>query len=516
MHTPDLMEKVISLCKRRGFVFQSSEIYGGLNGVFDYGPLGVELKRNLKNAWWQAMIHHRDDVVGLDSGILMHSMVWKASGHADSFSDPFVKCPACSRHFRLDKVFEEIQTSPWFQALAKSMEKPQDAGFLLRWAKGPGKSLAPNLSLVKDPEVTFSYIADLHLAFKGATLKFEDFVRRLGSDDRGIAHTPCPNCGASLPDEGVAANLMLKTSLGPVEETAEKVYLRPETAQGIFVNFTNVLDSTHRKLPFGIAQTGKSFRNEVTTKNFIFRSREFEQMEIEYFCRPEQAEKFYQEWIETRFNWYLSLGLNQEKLRHRMHANDELAHYAAGCTDIEYLFPFGWSELEGIANRGDYDLKQHAKFSGKDLQYQDPVTNEKFYPHVIEPSGGCDRGTLAFLVDAYHEEVVKDSTRVVMKFHPKLAPIKVAVLPLLKKNDGIVALAKKIKSELQKDIVCVYDDSAAIGKLYRRQDEVGTVFCVTVDVQSLEDGQVTVRHRDTMLQERISVERLHQYLKERL
>jgi glycyl-tRNA synthetase len=319
---------------------------------------------------------------------------------------------------------------------------------------------------------------------------------------------------------------MLKTSLGPVEETAEKVYLRPETAQGIFVNFANVVDATHRKLPFGIGQIGKSFRNEVTTKNFIFRSREFEQMEIEYFCRSEQAQACYEQWIKDRMDWYLSLGLNKDKLRLRPHANTELAHYAAGCTDIEYLFPFGWSELEGIANRGAYDLTQHAKFSGCDLQYQDPVTLEKFYPHVIEPSGGCDRGTLAFLVDAYHEEVIpakegapadaKENVRVVMKFHPKIAPIKVAVLPLLKKNEGIVALAKKIKKDLQRDIVCVYDDSAAIGKLYRRQDEVGTCFCVTVDVQSLEDGQVTVRHRDTMLQERIAVDRLHQYLKDQL
>jgi glycyl-tRNA synthetase len=309
---------------------------------------------------------------------------------------------------------------------------------------------------------------------------------------------------------------MLKTSLGAMEDTSSVVYLRPETAQGIFVNFANVIDSTHRKLPFGIAQIGKSFRNEITPGNFTFRTREFEQMEIEYFCRPEQALAKYEEWIQARFSWYSDLGIKKENLKLRVHDKDELAHYAAGCTDVEYNFPFGWSELEGIANRGDYDLKQHSQFSGKDLQYQDPVTNEKFFPHVIEPSGGCDRGTLAFLVDAYHEETVNDTLRVVMKFHPKLAPIKVAVLPLLKKNEGIVALAKKIKSELQKDIVCVYDDTAAIGKLYRRQDEVGTVFCVTVDVQSLEDKQVTVRFRDTMQQERIPVERLLGYLKEKL
>jgi len=430
----DLMDKIVALAKRRGFIFQSSEIYGGLNGAWDYGPLGSELKRNVKNAWWQAVVHFRDDVVGLDASILMHPMTWKASGHTDNFADMLVECKKCNKRLRPDH----------------------------------------------------------------------------------IQNGKCPQCGNTTFSEPRAFNLMLKTSLGAMEDSSSVVYLRPETAQGIFVNFPNVIDSTHRKLPFGIAQIGKSFRNEITPGNFTFRTREFEQMEIEYFCRPEQALAKYEEWIQARFNWYIDLGMKKENLKLRVHDKDELAHYAAGCTDVEYKFPFGWSELEGIANRGDYDLKQHAQFSGKDLQYQDPVTLEKFFPHVIEPSGGCDRGTLAFLVDAYHEETVNDTLRVVMKFHPKLAPIKVAVLPLLKKNEGIVALAKKIKSELQKDIVCVYDDTAAIGKLYRRQDEVGTVFCVTVDVQSLEDKQVTVRFRDTMQQERIPLENLSQYLKERL
>ena len=434
MAQPDLMEKIVALAKRRGFIFQSSEIYGGLNGAWDYGPLGSELKRNVKNAWWQSVVHFRDDVVGLDAAILMHPTTWKASGHTDNFADMLVECKKCNKRLRPDH----------------------------------------------------------------------------------IQHGKCPQCGNTTFSEPRAFNLMLKTSLGAMEDSSSVVYLRPETAQGIFVNFANVIDSTHRKLPFGIAQIGKSFRNEITPGNFTFRTREFEQMEIEYFCRPEQAPAKYEEWIQARFNWYIDLGMKKENLKLRVHDKDELAHYAAGCTDVEYNFPFGWSELEGIANRGDYDLKQHAKFSGKDLQYQDPVTLEKLYPHVIEPSGGCDRGTLAFLVDAYHEETVNDTLRVVMKFHPKLAPIKVAVLPLLKKNEGIVALAKKIKSELQKDMVCVYDDTAAIGKLYRRQDEVGTVFCVTVDVQSLEDKQVTVRFRDTMLQERISLDRLSGYLKEKL
>lgn len=439
----DLMEKIVGLCKRRGFIFQSSEIYGGLNGAWDYGPFGAELKRNLKNAWWQSVVSWREDMVGLDCSILMHPKTWEASGHVANFVDQMVECKKCNKRLRPDH----------------------------------------------------------------------------------LNNGRCPQCSSTTFSEPRAFNLMLKTFLGAMEDSSATVYLRPETAQGIFVNFPNVIDSTHRKLPFGVAQIGKSFRNEITPGNFTFRTREFEQMEIEYFCRPEDAPQKYKDWVQARYQWYIDLGIRKENLQLREHAQDELAHYAAGCTDVEYKFPFGWSELEGIANRGDYDLKQHAQFSGQDLQYKDPVTQEKFYPHVIEPSGGCDRGTLAFLVDAYHEETLpakagaadgESNKRVVMKFHPKLAPIKVAVLPLLKKNDGIVAMAKKIKSELQKDIVCVYDDTAAIGKLYRRQDEVGTVFCVTVDVQSLEDKQVTVRHRDTMQQERISVERLREYLREKL
>lgn len=427
------MEKIVSLCKRRGFIFQSSEIYGGLASAWDYGPLGVELKRNVKNAWWKTVVHDRDDVVGLDTSILMHPQTWKASGHTENFADILIECKKCNKRFRQDQI-------------------------------------------------------------KGK----------------------CPNCGANDFADGRGFNLMLKTSLGAVEDEGSITYLRPETAQGIFVNFKNVCDTTRKRLPFGIAQIGKSFRNEITPGNYTFRTREFEQMEIEYFTRPEDAEKFHQQWIDDRFNWYLNLGMKKENLRLRKHGEDELAHYAAGCTDVEYNFPFGWSELEGIANRTDYDLKQHAKFSGQDLQYQDNVTNEKLYPYVIEPSGGCDRATLAFLVDAYQEEEVKGEIRIVLKLSKELAPTKVAVLPLLKKNDGIVALAQAIKKDLQKDLTTVYDDTAAIGKLYRRQDEVGTFFCVTVDVQSLEDQQVTVRSRDTMQQERINVERLKEYLSEKL
>ncbi|MCX5703379.1 MAG: glycine--tRNA ligase, partial [Candidatus Omnitrophica bacterium] len=325
----------------------------------------------------------------------------------------------------------------------------------------------------------------------------------------------CPECGGQL-TESRPFNLMFKMQQGPIEDAGDLIYLRPETAQGMFVNFQNILDSKHPKLPFGLAQIGKAFRNEITPGNFTFRTREFEQMEIEYFVRPEEADKKLQEWIEARFSWYLGLGIREENLRKRPHAKDELAHYALACTDIEYNFPFGWSELEGIANRTDFDLKQHAKTSGRDLGYFDDLKKEKFYPYIIEPSGGVDRSVLAFLADAYYEEKVKDDLRVVLKLHKDLAPTKVAVLPLLRNRPEIVELAKKIAADLKKSFITVYDDTGAIGKLYRRQDEVGTLYCVTVDVQSLEDRQVTVRDRDTMKQERIGVDRLKEYLKDKL
>ncbi|HOX55077.1 MAG TPA: glycine--tRNA ligase [Candidatus Omnitrophota bacterium] len=432
MPQENLMDKIVSLCKRRGFVFQSSEIYGGLSNSWDYGPLGAELKRNVKNAWWKSVVQARDDVVGLDAAILMHPKTWEASGHTQSFSDILVDCKKCKKRFRKDKI--------------------------------------------------------------GDT---------------------CPDCGSKDFTEGRAFNLMLKTYLGPVEDASALSYLRPETAQGIFVNFSNVLNSARKKLPFGIAQIGKSFRNEVTPGNFTFRTREFEQMEIEYFVEPKDADKFYEYWVEQRFNWYLNLGLNKNNLKKREHQKDELAHYAKACTDVEYNFPFGWSELEGIANRTDFDLRQHAKFSGQKLTVPDLKENDG-YPYIIEPSGGVDRSVLAFLVDAYFEEEVKGETRAVLKLHSDLAPIKVAVLPLLKKNDKIVELAQKIKRDLQTCFVTVYDDTAAIGKLYRRQDEVGTPFCVTVDVQSLEDKQVTVRDRDTMKQDRISTDQIKDYIFKKL
>jgi len=430
----NLMEKIVSLCKRRGFIFQSSGIYGGLSNTWDYGPFGVELKNNVKSAWWKANVHERDDILGMDAAILMHPEVWRASGHVDNFYDLKNDCKSCKKRFK-----------------AADLNDPKR----------------------------------------------------------------CPECKGEL-TEARPFNLMFKTHQGPVEDEASLVYLRPETAQGMFVNFLNVLDSRHPKLPFGLAQIGKAFRNEVTPGNFIFRTREFEQMEIEYFVQPNEADKKLEEWIEHRFNWYLNLGIKKENLRKRPHTKDELAHYAKACTDIEYNFPFGWSELEGIANRTDFDLKQHALASGEDLQYFADAAKERFYPYIIEPSGGVDRSVLAFLVDAYFEEKVKDDIRVVLKLQKDLAPVKVAVLPLLKNRAEIVELAKRIAQDLKKSFITAYDDTAGIGKLYRRQDEVGTLYCVTVDVQSLEDKQVTVRNRDTMLQDRTSIESLKEYFTEKL
>ena len=438
-----IMEKIVSLCKRRGFIFQGSEIYGGLANTWDYGPLGAELKRNIKERWWRANVYLRQDMVGLDSAILMHPKVWEASGHLQNFSDMSVDCKKCKKRFRADQI--------------------------------QGK---------------------------------------------------CPECGSTELTDARLFNLMFKTFQGPVEDAASQIYLRPETAQGIFVNFLNIADTSRKKLPFGVAQIGKSFRNEITPGNLTFRTREFEQMEIEYFVPPTEADKYYEYWVNERYQWYIGLGMKKENLRVRPHQKDELAHYAKACSDIEYRFPFstkgglasdaGWSELEGIANRADFDLAQQAKFSGKDISYFDAAAKERIIPYIIEPSGGVDRAALAFLVDAYYEEEVKNEKRAVLKFSGKLAPIKAAILPLLKNRPEIVELAKRIYEDLRKEFYCVYDDTAAIGKLYRRQDEIGTLFCVTVDVQSLEDKQATVRDRDTMKQERIGLDRIREYISQKL
>ena len=515
------LDTIVSLCKRRGFIFQSSEIYGGLGSAWDYGPLGVEFKNNVKQLWWRDNVQLRDDMVGLDAAISMHPRVWEASGHVENFSDPFTGCAECGRHYRSDQLLEVLWSCKWFRAVQKVLDGPSATTnewlAISRWAQGDGKKAAPNFPLVKSAEVPEG-TGGTGYPFEGLGdpkfRKFLEVLANLGQSGSDTMPLPCPNCGGLKMSAPKPANLMLEIFLGPVRETATKTYLRPETAQGIFVNFDNVLQSARKKLPFGIAQIGKAFRNEITPGNFTFRTREFEQMEIEYFVAPGTDEEWHQRWIDARFAWYQKYGIRKDQIRLREHAQDELAFYAKRCVDIEYLFPMGWSELEGIANRTDYDLKRHSEFSGKSLEYFDDERKRKFVPYVIEPSAGADRSALAFLTDAYHEEEVRGERRVVLRFHPELAPIKIAVLPLLKKNPQIVETARRICEDFRKRWVSVYDDTAAIGRLYRRQDEVGTPFCVTVDVQTVgdektpADGKVTVRDRNTMQQIRVATSTL--------
>jgi len=442
------MEKIVSLAKRRGFVFQSSEIYGGLNGCWDYGPLGVELLRNIKDQWWNAMTF-REDVEGIDASILMHPRVWEASGHVENFSDPMVDCKECKARFRADQIEDAMCGSPAYKG--RKAAKCQAEG------------------------------------------KFTE-ARKF--------------------------NLMFKTFVGPVEDSGAVVYLRPETAQGIFVNFLNVQSASRQKPPFGIAQIGKAFRNEINTKNFLFRTREFEQMEMQFFVKPGSDDEWFEYWREQRLEWFTRLGLTKEKLRWHQHEPDALAHYAKDAYDIEYEFPFGWGEIEGIHNRTDYDLSRHEEYSGKTLKFFDDQTKEKYTPFIIETSAGASRSLMAFLVDAYREEEAptadgKAETRVVMKFHRSLAPVKAAIFPLVNR-DGMPELAKKVEGDLRKHMRVFYDDSGAVGRRYRRQDEIGTPFTITIDSDSLNDQTVTVRDRDTMVQDRVSMDALRSFLLERL
>jgi len=433
------LNTLVSLSKRRGFVFQSSEIYGGLGSCWDYGPLGSIMKMNVKRAWWLAMTR-RSDIVGLDAAILMHPTVWKASGHVDGFSDPLVDCKDCKTRFRSDN--------------------------------------------------TESY----------------------------LKHQKCPQCGSKNLSEPRNFNLMFKTHMGPLEDSGSAIYLRPETAQGHFVNFLNCQQSSRYKVPFGIAAIGKSFRNEITPGNFIFRTREFEQMEMQYFVEPGTDEKYFEQWKETRWNFYLKYGIKAENLK--VHVHEKLAHYARAAVDVEYKFPMGFSELEGIHNRSDFDLTQHMKFSGKSLEYFDEPNKKKFIPFVIETAVGCDRLFLAFMCDAYREEVTKnekgeEDIRIVMGLHPEIAPIKAAILPLSKKEE-LSGPAEKLRDQLAEDFDVIYDETASIGKRYRRQDEIGTPYCITVDFETLNDQAVTVRHRDKMSQERVPMAHLNEYLRKAL
>jgi len=442
------MDKIVSLCKRRGFIFPSSEIYGGVGSTYDYGHYGVLLKTNVKNEWWRAMLQDRDDVVALDSAIIQHPRVWEASGHLAGFTDPLVDCRTCKQRFRADHL-DQLQCG----------QKP---------SKHPGEG---------------------------------------------------PDCDLT---EARDFNLMFETTVGPVKESGATVYLRPETAQGIFINFKNVLQFSRRKPPFGIAQIGKSFRNEITPGNFIFRTREFEQMEMEFFVPPDDADRWFEHWLSERERWYVELGIRPDHLRLRAHDADELSHYSSGTSDVEYLFPATdavggarWSELEGIANRGDFDLSRHAEHANEKLEYVDTATRERYVPHVIEPAAGADRATLAFLVDAYDEEQVEGETRTLLRLHPRLAPVKVAVLPLVRK-DGQPEVAREVYADLRRRMQAEYDEGGSIGKRYRRQDEIGTPWGVTVDHQTLEDRTVTLRDRDTLEQVRIPIDELGDELERRL
>ncbi len=509
------MEQLVSLSKRRGFVFPSSEIYGGLNGCWDYGPLGVELKRNLKSAWWDDMIAHHDEtaapadapspyaMVGLDSSILMNPRVWEASGHLSGFADPMVDCRETRARYRADQLVV-------FRVLA---DEPLDAPLFA----SPGEWGKSTEEVLVEPHK--KRIAALAKRHRDAPLRIEAVPGALEDDAlRSVTLAP----GAREPGSLTAPrafNLMFKTNVGALQDASSVTYLRPETAQGIFVNFRNVLDTARIRVPFGIGQIGKAFRNEINPRNFTFRSREFEQMEIEFFCRAEQAAEWYRYWRDRRYAWYTSLGIRSANLELREHEASELAHYAASCADIEYRFPFGQSELEGIANRADFDLRQHMQMSGKDLRYIDDLEPDadkrRYLPHVIEPSAGADRAALAFLCDAYSEDEVGGEARTVLRFHPRLAPIKVAVLPLVRK-EGMDQAALDLYRSLRKRFTAFYDEKAAIGRRYRRQDEAGTPFCVTVDGETLSDGTVTVRDRDTCEQTRIAADRLHDFLDERV
>jgi glycyl-tRNA synthetase len=453
---PDLMDAITSLAKRRGIAFPSSEIYGGLRSSWDYGPLGVEMRNNIKRAWWRSMVQLRDDVIGLEAAIIMSPRVWEASGHIQSFSDPLVECQDCHRRYREDHL--------------------------------PGAAPASG---------------------HGGE----------GTIDAAVGGELCPECGGKL-GEPRRFNLMFKTHMGPVEDNAAMVYLRPETAQGMFVDYRTVQQTSRLKIPFGIAQIGKSFRNEITPGNFIFRTREFEQMEMEFFVEPGTDEKWFEYWLEERFKWYTGLGIREDKLRLRPHEPDELAHYAKAATDVEYEFPFGWSELEGIANRTDFDLGQHQQFSGEDLTYYDQENDRRYLPFVVEPAAGVDRTLLALLVDAYRVDEAPSAKgelekRTLLALHRDIAPVKAAVLPL-SRNDALVPEARRVFDLVKERWMSSYDDAGAIGRRYRRQDEVGTPFCVTVDFDSLEDHRVTVRDRDSMAQDRIPIVTLVEYLQERL
>lgn len=492
----ELMEEIVGLCKRKGFVFQSSEIYGGYNGFFDYGPLGSELKKNIKDAWWQDMVQRRDDIVGLDSAIIMNPSIWKASGHVDGFTDPMIDCKESKMRYRADHLFfAEVIVDGKSIGVVSVLESPE--------MKDEATKKAEKLKRKQQVQGELEAI-NLISAVDATPEQYE----RIPSPATG-------NAGTLTPPRDF--NMMFETNVGALRDDSSKAYLRPETAQGIFANFKNVTDTTRVKLPFGIAQIGKAFRNEITPRNFIFRSREFEQMEIEYFIHSEADwEQIHAEWIKTRREWFTSIGLTEEFLGEEIHPKESLAHYARACTDITFKFPFGIQELEGIAARGNFDLTQHQEHSGKGLEIFDEPTKTKLLPHVIEPSLGVDRTFLAVICAAYTKDEIDGEQRTVMKFHPRVAPVKAAVLPLIKKNDQLMETSNNLYKKLQRHFNVSTDASGAIGRRYRRMDEIGTPYCITVDFETLEDETVTIRDRDTTKQERIHINEVLPYIQEKV
>ena len=529
---PKKMDDIVALCRRRGFIFQSSEIYGGINGFWDYGPLGTALKRNLKNAWWNDVVEREligpdgnaVDIVGVDCTIIMNPKTWVASGHVGGFADLMSTCRQCKKLMRWDHVWDMLSESDWWKALEELYATPSavTSETLLKWAQGKGRKLAPGLALVRNPQVTLSWLAERLAAQGNHFMDTREFVRHLATEQfaRDGLQTPCPHCGGEL-TEPRQFNLMFETNCGAVKDENSLAYLRPETAQGIFTNFWNVCDSTRVKVPFGIAQIGKAFRNEVTPRNFTFRSREFEQMEIEFFIRPDTANEWYRWWRDWRFSWWQKIGLAGANLILREHDRDELAHYAkegAGTSDIEYRFPFtapGFGELEGIAHRADFDLKAHATHCGKGdkMRYFDQEKNDRYFPHVIEPSAGADRGTLALLCEAYTPDPSRASG-VYMNFTPRMAPVKAGVFPLVNK-DGLPEIAERLYRDLRRKHTIEFDEKQSIGKRYARMDEAGTPYCITIDHDGASSGTATIRHRDTQAQDRVALDQIPAWIDER-
>jgi glycyl-tRNA synthetase len=532
------MDEIVALCKRRGFIYPASEIYGGINGFWDYGPLGVQLKNNIRDLWWKAMVECPPlgpleltggdplQIVGIDSAIIQHPKTWQASGHLATFADPMRKCRRCGHFVRADHLWELIETSSkWFESLLQEFT-PDTGGIdsqrLMRWATGKGRRVAPNLAVVRSPEVTLSFLATRITGQPDAPPDMRELVRYLATEQLHAAglQDPCPLCGGEL-GEAEPFKLMFESYAGLTQSEENKVYLRPETAQGIFLNYRNVLDTTRVKIPFGIAQVGKAFRNEVTPRNFVFRSREFEQMEMEWFCRPLEARQWKEFWQEQRMNWYRSLGLSAENLIFREHETEELSHYAkagSGTADIEYRWPFTapkFGELEGIAHRTDFDLKAHAEHSGTNMEYFDPQRNERFYPHVIEPAAGLTRTVLAVICEAFTPTPDRAGSKYILKFLPAVAPVKAGVFPLVNKN-GMPEVARALYMKLRGRFTTEYDPKQSIGRRYARMDEVGTPYCFTIDGQTLSDQTVTVRDRDSASQQRIALDQVERFLSENL